>query len=90
MSAMQAKGKIHFNKHHIMFFHNVAKETDKKRRAYNGAKLKCKAMGLLYGIQHPSSFLVTHDGHSRLFTSPLDVHKFLKEIQEKAKRDTGH
>ncbi|KAJ4932002.1 hypothetical protein JOQ06_010437 [Pogonophryne albipinna] len=83
MSAAYEKGKIHFDKHHIMFSHDVAKETDKKRRAYDGVKTRCRDMGLRYGIQYPSSFRVTHDGNSRLFTSPMDVHTFLKKIQER-------
>ncbi|KAI4801018.1 hypothetical protein KUCAC02_006181 [Chaenocephalus aceratus] len=83
MSAAYEKGKIHFDKHHIMFFHDVAKETDKKRRAYDGVKTRCRDMGLRYGIQYPSSFRVTHDGNSHLFTSPTDVHTFLEKIKER-------
>ncbi|KAF3849487.1 hypothetical protein F7725_019206 [Dissostichus mawsoni] len=48
-------------------------ETDKKRRAYDGVKTRCRDMGLRYGIQYPSSFRVTHDGNSHLFTSPADI-----------------
>lgn len=48
MMAAYEKGKIHFDKHHIMFFHDVAKETDKKRRAYDGVKTRCRDMGLRY------------------------------------------
>ncbi|KAJ4932381.1 hypothetical protein JOQ06_010804 [Pogonophryne albipinna] len=54
MSAAYEKGKIHFDKHHIMFFHDVAKETDTKRRAYDGVKTRCRDMGLhlSYGCTH--------------------------------------
>ncbi|KAI4818790.1 hypothetical protein KUCAC02_004090 [Chaenocephalus aceratus] len=83
MSAAYEKGKIHFDKHHIMFFHDVPKETDKKFRAYDGVKTRCRDMGLRYGIHYPSSFRVTHDGNSHLFTSPTDVHTFLEKIKER-------
>ncbi|KAI4818120.1 hypothetical protein KUCAC02_011483 [Chaenocephalus aceratus] len=79
MSAAYEKGEIHFDKHHIMFFHDVAKETDKKRRAYDGVKTRYRDMGLRHGIQYPSSFRVTHDGNAHLFTSPTDVHTFLNK-----------
>ena len=81
MQAARKKGKIMYEGHHVMFFHDISTELHKKRKHFDDVKQRLRDLKIDYGIIYPAKLRLFHEGKPRMFADPASVELFIKELE---------
>lgn len=81
MQAARKKGKILFEGHHVMFFHDISTELHKKRKRFNDVKQRLCDLKIDYSFMYPAKLRLLHEGKPHVFADPAGVEAFINQLK---------
>uniref|UniRef100_H2ZSN9 L1 transposable element RRM domain-containing protein n=1 Tax=Latimeria chalumnae TaxID=7897 RepID=H2ZSN9_LATCH len=73
-------GKVDWDGHNIMFFPDLSKALQDRRRLFLQVKKTLRDKDIKYGLFYPAMLRITHNGKTSSFGTAEDVEKFAKTL----------